>query len=62
MMDTEPSNTPSEVLERQLAVKKTRRKKQTALPMSEKAKVVEKLRAQNQVFRGIRKRRRAKSE
>jgi hypothetical protein len=62
MTDADPSNAPSEILERQLAVKKTRRKKQTALPMAEKAKVVEKLRAQNQAFRGIRKRRGAKSE
>jgi hypothetical protein len=57
-MDTKPHNTP---LEQQLAAKKAWRKKQAALPMPEKVKVLEKLRAQNRVFRVIRKRRAAKS-
>ena len=54
-MDAKPKNTPTGILEEQLAAKKTWRKKRAALPMVEKVKVLEKLRAQNRVFRAMRK-------
>ncbi|HTD16816.1 MAG TPA: hypothetical protein VK673_16660 [Chthoniobacterales bacterium] len=54
-MDTK--RIPSEILGQQLAAKKAWRKKQAALPMSEKVKILEKLRAQNRAFKLIRKRR-----
>jgi hypothetical protein len=48
------------VLQEQLVAKKTWRKKRAALPMSEKVKVLEKLRERNCAFRAIRKRRKEK--
>jgi hypothetical protein len=54
-MDTKPKSTPTRILEQQLAAKKAWRKKRAALPIVEKLKVLEKLRAQNRVFRAIRK-------
>jgi len=54
-MDAKPKNTPTGILEQQLAAKKAWRKKRAALPIAEKVKVLEKLRAQNRVFRAMRK-------
>jgi hypothetical protein len=54
-MDAKVKRTPIEILEQQLAAKKAWRKKRAALPIVEKVKVLEKFRAQNRVFRAIRK-------
>jgi hypothetical protein len=56
-MDSKPESTPSEIAKQQLAAKKAWRRKQAALPMSEKVEVLEKLRAQSQHFRKVRERR-----
>jgi hypothetical protein len=55
-MAAKSQSNPSVLLE-QLAAKKKWRQKRAALSMSEKVKVLEKLRVRNRTFRTIRKRR-----
>jgi hypothetical protein len=56
-MDPEPQTTRSNLLTDYLAAKQRWRKTRAALPMSEKVKVLEKLRRRNQEFREFRNRR-----
>jgi hypothetical protein len=60
-MPEEPDtfSSKSQLLAKQLAVKAAWRKAQAALPMSEKVKVLEKLRERSEQFEQVRERRRS---